>query len=638
MPTIYDFKSALVKAHRAGDFEAAQLFANKIKTMQGGDVFGAPTPTTMGAPESVTPQQQAMVQAREPKGFLQQLPNVLERSGTEMVGGTVGGILGAPLGPMGMLAGGTLGTMIGSEAARLKQLYQGREPEGISESIVSGLAGPVFGKIGEGVGAATRYMLHPRASKEAIKNLERMRRFGVPENLPAVTGGKLHAGLWETATKSPGGVGVGERWADEASSAMRRIISEATPKRAGDIALAADEMVSGAEKTVAKFFGKANQFRNAYNQSLKVKPDVDISGYAEALAGPMKRFGKKQAKAYGSSKAMQRLKALEDTYGIRDADGNLIGMKPVPWEEADAIRHAVGEDIGKARKLGTFEDLGFKDLKRQYSALTSDMEGAIKKSGNKTALDAWTRHKTYFRRGAQKVEKDIEAVIKSKSPESFLNAIRRGDYRKARQVWGSIPVDSRDVLRDEVIFNLGKAKPGSQGADGDLFSVNTFLTNYNKIGPRTLNLMFGRNKTALKNLDEVAKLAENIKDVYQMANTSRTSVISNFMKHADKFGGAGGLALIYLDQEELGGALLAGSMGGRRLARLMTKPSFIRWVAKGKQFEPMTNGFASHVARLSGLAGLDVDEQGIVNGLQSWLDKLQQPKASQPVPILQEQQ
>ena len=106
-----------------------------------------------------------MVQAGEPKSFMQQLPNIVERSGTEMVGGTVGSILGAPLGPMGVLGGGVLGTMLGSEASRLKQLYEGRNPEGIRESIVSGLAGPVFGKIGEGLGAAARYALHPKASE-----------------------------------------------------------------------------------------------------------------------------------------------------------------------------------------------------------------------------------------------------------------------------------------------------------------------------------------------------------------------------------------------------------------------------------------------------------------------------------------
>lgn len=559
---------------------------------------------------------------------------MLERGGGEALGGAGGALVGAGLGPVGALAGGVLGTMAGSEAIRLKQQAMGGDPPGVSQSILSGLEAPAIGRVGQLAGAAARWGLTPGRNAPAAARLNMLEQFGLPPQLSAVTDRPAHRLLWEANTFAPSARKTVTDWEDKLTAGMAREIEAAAGPRAGSIYLAGQELRAGADITTKKFWDTADGMRRTYNAALgKNKPAVDVTKYAEALGGVMQKYGPEQARAYGASKVMQRIDALSKRYGIYEGE-QLVGLKPVPWDEADSIRKAVGQDIGKAKKTGSFQDIGYKELQGHYAAMTESMEDALEASGNDAAMRAWNRQKTYFRRGAKVMEGIVDPITKKADPERFMTAFfNTKSHSEARRHWAAIPRAQRERIRGEVVSQLGVATPGVQGAGGDTFSVATFLTNYNKMGPENRKLLFGRSP-GKKDLESLAEVAEWVKEAQRVANTSRTAHMAGFLGQATQFGGLGAASLLVFDPSTAIGAAFTGTWGTRKIAKLMVDPSFVRWAVQGRRFAPTSRGWTEHIAKLAGLPGLQGVNKDIAESLQAKLLDMTSSDVEQPPEVV----
>lgn len=567
------------------------------------------------------------------RGIAKSLPGALESGGYETLGGTLGGMGGAGLGPFGALGGATLGTMAGAQVDRMAKMLRGDEPPTQMQAVQAGLAGPALGRLGSLAGGGARYALHPASNatmRGAIPRLDMFQELGIPPLLPAVTGRATDKALWQQGvSRFPVAADIAQEYGERTGAALQGSLRQISGGGAGGRYPAGRAVQEGAAETVDKFFNRAKVFRGEYLKQVPDDLNVDVSEYARTLHGPMGTYGPEQAAAYGNTKFIQRWEALKKRYAIEDpTTGEFLGLEPVPWKEADAIRQAIGDDIGKARKIGTFQDMSSQDLDRAYWAITSDMEQGLGEAAPK-ALEAWEKHKKFFRRGAKKIKDDIDWILKSKKPEQFNDAIWQGNYSTARRIWGAIPADKRDIVRNEVVWRMGIAPKGAQDASGEVFSTSSFLTNYNRFDGKTRNLLFGRDKGLKRDLESLAVVTDALKDVQQVTNWSNTASANMSLKLLDRAGGVGALALLYFEPTAAG-LLGGGTLGARQVAKKMTDPAFIRWVAEGRKFSISELGAGSHIARLTGLTGIaESDEE--LEGLQNWLSsQLKRPVLRMP--------
>lgn len=537
--------------------------------------------------------------------------------GYEGVAGSIGGLLGSAGGPLGAAAGLGIGTGIGHIFNRLRARQAGEQVsppmKGMLEAGQAMLMAPNFGRLGELGGAKLRQVMGPSGlGDEAAQRLARMQRAGVPPNLPAVSQKPTHRLVWEGARRYPFATEITEEYSERATKALGGRAREIAGGGGRGMFGTGRAIQEGAKGTSARFFARSGQLADNVANAVPDDVVVDLSGYRKVLEGPLRKFSANQAKAYGNTKFAQRLKALQADYGIFDEAGELVGFRPMPWKEGNAIRQVIGQELGDTGGA-TLQEIPVRELKAAYAAISDDLGNALTGAQKK----AWNQHKTYFRRGAKVFEESIDWIRKSKKPEAFTEAIARGKYSEARRILGAVPASKRAIMREEVVYRMGLARPGGQDATGEIFSPQTFLTSYNKLDQGTRRLLFGRDKAGLKALDELAEMVGDFKAMSQVYNYSGTAGSSNIMKLAESGMGLGAVSMLFFEPT-IAASLTGGALGMRKSAKLMTDPAFIKWIVKGAEFAPKSLGAAEHIARLSGLAVLESNRDAIAE-LQNWL-------------------
>jgi hypothetical protein len=142
---------------------------------------------------------------------------------------------------------------------------------------------------------------------------------------------------------------------------------------------------------------------------------------------------------------------------------------------------------------------------------------------------------------------------------------------------------------------MGAATPGAQNISGDMFSPNTFVTNWNKLAPEAKSSMFGGKKykelrAALDNLGEVAEVVKDSGAVRNYSNTAAISGVLNALSNP-------------VTAMSLGTAVIPQ----RIIAKNMTNPSFVNWLARGAKIDPADmTALSVHLARMPTLIGYDL--------------------------------
>lgn len=247
----------------------------------------------------------------------------------------------------------------------------------------------------------------------------------------------------------------------------------------------------------------------------------------------------------------------------------------MPYEALAKLRTMVGAKINDSAMVS---DAPISQLKRLYGALSEDMETAIRNTGDPKAITAFERANRLTRAGHARIENILQSVTSKKVPEAVYNsATNAADMRvgasKIRTVLKSLKPAEADVVRAMVLRRLGNALPGKQNAEGDAFSSETFLTNWAKLSPEAKSALYGNN-TFRKDLDAIAKTAADIRQSNAiMGNPSGTA--QNVAPYA-----IGTSALTALGTGHFLGAALISlePFVANATSRLMTNPSFIRWL------------------------------------------------------------
>jgi len=269
------------------------------------------------------------------------------------------------------------------------------------------------------------------------------------------------------------------------------------------------------------------------------------------------------------------LKQLPLAEAERGAMFNAFDEGKLPYEALKKLRTLVGNEISDSTIASDVPRSKWKPL---YAALTKDMATAAKEAGPK-AESAFVRANNYYSAGMQRLDDVLGPIMKKGDPEDVFKAAISGTQEGATTINGvmkSLPTESRKAVAATMLQRLGKATPGKQNELGEIFSSETFLTNWNKLHPDSKRVLFSTMPDEMRrDLDKIAKVASNVRDGSKVfANPSGTT---QALTSRDTAGGAV-IALLTGHPLVAGGigAAIGLSSGG---ARLMTSPKFVHWLA-----------------------------------------------------------
>lgn len=254
-----------------------------------------------------------------------------------------------------------------------------------------------------------------------------------------------------------------------------------------------------------------------------------------------------------------------------------------------------------AQKAAYSDDLRSTPAQRVFGivadAISQDIDAGLSQSGRGNAAQAFKTADAYWRDRVQYIDNVLEPIIgNGKSGEAVLRSVEDMAKGKGKGVqtlmklMRSVDKEELSDIQATIIDRLGRASAGQQGADGNTYSAAQFLTRWND--------MSGKGKTALfpdqnvrKNLDELAMIAESMKQSGKFANSSNTAGAV-----AGQVVLSGGLGMISPT------ALLAAGGAQYLSGRVLASPRFTRWLAtvpKNPQAQQ------AHVKRLGAIASAE---------------------------------
>lgn len=250
--------------------------------------------------------------------------------------------------------------------------------------------------------------------------------------------------------------------------------------------------------------------------------------------------------------------------------------KALPYEAVKGLRTRLGEE---AFGFSLTPDKPTAQLQQLYHALSSDIAVAAKNAGPE-AERALKRANKYYSKSQDRLKLLESVVDRNGGPERIFQSAMSGTREGAtvlRSVMRSLPEDAQKDVTAAVIRRMGLANPNAQGVGSEVFSAATFLTNWNKISPEARAALFNRYGGKVSDdIDKLARVAESIKDGSGvLRNPSGTAA------QVASFGYGGGLAMSILtgDLPNLT-KLVAGGAFANLMARAMTSPRTVAWLAK----------------------------------------------------------
>lgn len=264
------------------------------------------------------------------------------------------------------------------------------------------------------------------------------------------------------------------------------------------------------------------------------------------------------------------------------------------YSELKTLRSQIG------RKLGSNElvsDIPRAELKQLYGAITQDIKAIAFEKG---AAKEFTRANKFTSAGHARIDDFVERIANKVDLDKVFNVVVKGG--EGSQVINSfkrsLKPEEWEAVASNVIRRLGKPTDSQNVVGGEGFSINSFVTQWNKLGPAKKALFSGSNKLNeyQANLDRIAKSAQRFKDdTVAQANPSGSGVFAANV-------GAGGGAVVAAASGNFGAAasLLALVAANNRAAALMANPRFVKWLAQSTTLRD--SQIPAHIARLPAVA------------------------------------
>ena len=287
--------------------------------------------------------------------------------------------------------------------------------------------------------------------------------------------------------------------------------------------------------------------------------------------------------------------------------GELASRPPeggnVSWEDMKRLRSIVGEIIGSPSLSSEGNENAA--MRKLYAALSEDMRATAEASGPK-ALREFERANSFTRARESRIKNVLVPILGKdgdKGGQAAFTQIQnwsraKGETARMAQMMRSLPKDEAETVSATLISNLGKVPPGRQGAAGNSFSFNDFLTHWNQLDKLAKNTLFTPGQRS--SLEDLAIVAEGTKAGQRFANTSNTAGAIGVNATTGGLGGAmvalgSGHPLVAL-------ALSTPAIGQHITGRMMASPHFVRWLAKAPA-NPRAS--AAYIGKLKNIAAKD---------------------------------
>lgn len=407
---------------------------------------------------------------------------------------------------------------------------------------------------------------------------------GTTPSVGQATGNRAVQAMETLVGNVPGGAGRMERFGQQQTQQVAERLDDmaarlsprgttVTPEQAGQTILRGIEGPGG---FLDRFRGQSSQ--------LYAELDAAIPRNTQVPAANTSAYLTQQSSPIAGAGATSALLANPKLAGIREAlESDLTaGNGAIPYEALARVRSRVGEMIGDA---GLAPDIPTRQLRGLYGALSEDMKAAAQAAGGK-AINAFNRANNHFKYGMSRLEKVEHVIDKNGGPEKVYASAFSGINNGAttlRAVMQSLDTGAQRELTASFIRRMGRANSSQQNAAGDVFSMETFLTNWDKVSPEAKRTLFDRHGPLFTaSMDKIARMAERVREGSRVfRNTSGTARQTALMQ-------AGGTALLAAQQAAMGNVTaaiytIAGSGGSavlaNRMARLLTNPKSVAWLA-----------------------------------------------------------
>jgi hypothetical protein len=371
----------------------------------------------------------------------------------------------------------------------------------------------------------------------------------------------LTAGL----TQTPFGAGpitaAAERTSGQASARLAEIaIAEGTPAR--------QEVLGEAGRRAAQRYidSSGEEGRRLYGAA-RAEAGTSVASAQRAVADLDRHIAELAPTANTNAPEIAALNKLRAD--LVDDSGNL---RELPIDAIRRLRTGV-------RAMAQNDELRGSDFQRRATQVLSELREDISEALPDAARAAFREADRHWQVRLQTIDDVMETVIGPKGNRSAeavaqrLIGMSRGDSSRLRRFIASIPEEEAGIIRGSVIHEMGRASSGQQGAAGNAFSLESFLTNWDKLPERARSTLFrGESRAAI---DDLAKIAEGSRQASRYANRSNTGGAANVSEI--------GRALSYgAGFSTLGASVVLENLTGRLLA----SPNFARflvWTARGRR-------------------------------------------------------
>lgn len=553
-----------------------------------------------------------------------------------------GTALGEGYGAAKEIAGGTIGTVFspvtGAFDAATRPIarageYMGVGDEQSNRTAINVLSLPL--SLPNRAPAAASTAAKAAAPSRTAETVARFDQAGVRPNL-AVTGGRGTAAatnaIAENVLAGPRVRSAARGQVADAGASAERIAGQyGTPRGK---AIAGENVQSG----VARFSGD------------KTAPG-SFAANTEALYDPIfARIATGQQIASRSSGGVSPVRALETEATLKIVSNRVNGEigSIVNDPRLSGLAKAIVQDRG----VTTFEDLrGLRTWVREARknpelrqgideaalgslerALTADIyKNAENLAGSKVAFDLRRADQRYAK-GMDRIKNALQPFASSKSGEGAYQRILQAagstssaDIRQLTSLKRSLSRDEWGDVSASIVSEMGKPSPGAAGVvTGDAtFSVDNFVTNYNKISPDAKNVLFGskggggERATSLQaELDNLVSVVDDLKRVQKAANASNSGVAAQTV---------GTIVMLANPKTFLPALTALGAAAGA--GEVLSNPAVVRAiVGLGRAKTPAAQ--SAHMQRLQIMAKQSPAISAFVNALEA------PGVTSEPVPIL----
>ncbi len=575
----------------------------------------------------------------------------------ETIGGIAGGAAGVMAAPVtGGASIATVPAATGLGAAAGRELYGllsgpllGTQdtrglPERLSDTAmttgVNAVAGPAADLLMKGIrtatGPVTRYIGGALRDANVGAAFERL---GIPGMAGAATGNKAIQTIEAGLANTPGGAGVMQGAADRTVSATGDVAADMARRFAnGGPVLSvegAGRAIKDATKNAGERFKVTRQQLDDDAVALIGADRPTAMTQTQALVADLQA---RLARAPNSQPELQR--AITEAQSLlTDAAANGDAL---PFDVVRKIRTRIGSELERP-DLSGYRPGEDQHMARLYGALKDDLYGAARAAGPdaEKKMQLHDRYVRFMRNDAngrvpplETLQKIVDQKTDAQALTYALQGAKDGSQRLA-QLRASFKPEEWDTVSATVFDRLGRAVPSQQSASmlgeeaGD-FSVNTFLTNWNKLQQNgSAKVLFGgtRYRDLQQPMNDLVKVVGSLKDAQKMANPSGTARSVGVQTLITALGGATGAA-VGGDTESAGGTALGAAAaltgGGYGAAKLLTSPRFVRWLStSARVVYNNPNALSAQIARLVGVAKAEPDLRDAIGQYAQQIQQIQ---------------